>query len=242
MNTGPATSEDEKELPAELKGFNWAAFLWGGIWAVPYRVWIGLLAFVPLFGLIMNLVLGFRGSEWAFRKGSIPNVAGFKSTQRIWVIIWAAASIFMIPAAIGMMSALTVFGVRKYVTQSKRAEAKLALAQMTKGIAACAARGQLPESSAWIPAELSAVAGTKYQAAPGEWPSQAAFACAGFAMTTPQYYRYRWVRATATSGHFEAEADLNGDGVVDNALQQGVHCSADGCEVELLRGDSSSPP
>ena len=242
MNSGLDTNDAETRVPAELQGFSWAAFLWGGVWAIAYRVWVGLFAFVPFFGLIMHVVLGLRGAEWAYRKGTVTDVARFKSSQRNWVIAWAAVAVLMVPVGIGMASALAIFGVKKYVTNAKRAEATTALAQMTKGMAACGNRGDIPDTSAWIPADLSSVRGMKYMPGPREWPSQAAFACAGFAFTTPQYFRYRWVQVTSASGQFEAEADLNGDGVVDMALQQGVHCTAGNCEVEPLVGDLPAAP
>jgi hypothetical protein len=41
--------------------------LWGGVWAIAYRVWIELFAFVPIFVLLINVVLAMRGAEWAYR-------------------------------------------------------------------------------------------------------------------------------------------------------------------------------
>jgi len=230
---------EERALPRELQGFSWAAFLWGGVWAVAYRVWIGLLAFVPILGLGMHVVLGMKGAEWAYRKGSIPDLARYKSAQRTWVIVWAALSLLAIPGGIGFASAVAIFGVKKYVTASKRAEARKGLAAMAAGMASCGAQGELPQTSEWVPTDLSSVSGKKYQAAPGDWSSQAAFACSGFVFDGPQYFRYRWHRATSASGQFEAEADLDGDGIVDNALQQGVHCSDGRCQIEALLGDSA---
>src|SRR4051812_45438885 len=136
-------NNEQQAVPTELQGFSWAAFLWGGVWAVAYRVWIGLFAFVPVLGLIMNVVLGMRGAEWAYRKGSIPDLARYKNAQRTWVIVWAALSVLAIPAGIGLVSAVAIFGVKKYVTNAKRAEATSSLATMAKGMAGCGARGEL---------------------------------------------------------------------------------------------------
>ena len=61
-----------------------------------------------------------------------------------------------------------------------------------------------------------------------------ALACAGFAFSTPQYFRYRWLQATTASGEFEAEADLDGDGISDGAMQLGLHCIAGSCVIEPL--------
>jgi len=218
-------------MPSELQGFAWAAFLWGGVWAIAYRVWIGLFAFVPIFGPIMNVVLGMRGAEWAYKKGAIPDVASYKRAQRNWVIAWAVLSLVAVPG-VGVLSALAIFGVKKYVTNSKEAEARNSLSLMARGMASCGARGALPETSQWVPADLSSVSGMRYQSTASDWSSQAAFSCSEFNLSAPQSFRFRWRQETIASGEFEAEADLNADGVVDLALHQGVHCAAGSCEVE----------
>ena len=128
-------NQNEKSVPAELVGFSWAAFLWGGIWALGHRVWIGLLAFVPVLGLIMNVVLGVKGREWAWRAGAVPDVERFNKSQRTWVIVWLVVMACSIPVWIGIGSAVAIFGVRKYVTNAKRAEAANALPVMARGMA-----------------------------------------------------------------------------------------------------------
>jgi len=227
-------NDDPNGVPTELQGFSWSAFLWGGIWALAHRIWIGALAFVPGFGLIMHVVLGLRGSSWAWQAGVVKDVAAFKKAQRTWVMVWLALSLLALPAVLGMGSAIAIFGVRQYISNAKHAEARSTLAQMAKGMAACGARGDLPETSAWIPNDPAMIASKKYQSSASEWASQAAFACAGFAFSGPQYYRYRWLQATAASGQFEAEADLDGDGTPDGAMQLGLHCVAGSCVIEPL--------
>ena len=150
--SGTDTDDREKALPEELRGFSWAAFLWGGIWVLVYRVWIGLFAFVPILGFIMRVVLAVRGVEWAYRKGSIPDVTRFESAQRNRVIAGIVMAVVVVPLVVGVFSALAIFGVKKYVINAKRAEAKAMLAQMTRGMTACSAHGDLPGTSAWIPA------------------------------------------------------------------------------------------
>jgi len=240
VNTGLGMN-DERAVPSELRGFGWAAFLWGPVWAVTYRVWVGLFTLVPGLGLIMNLMLGLRGAEWAYRKGAIPDIARFRRAQRNWVIGWLAGAVLIVPIA-GIVSATAIYGAKKYITNAKRIEAKNVLGELTKRMGACAARGEVPESSQWVPASAGSVRGMKYQSVASDWSSQAAFACTEFALNAPQYFRYRWVQATTASGQFEAEADLDGDGVVDNAMQQGVHCSAGVCEVEPILGDTPTAP
>lgn len=236
MNQNLGGIERERPLPAELEGFNLAAFFWGGIWAVANRVWIGLLAFVPLFGLAMNVVLGVRGTRWAWEKGAIPDIERYKKGQRNWLIAFGVLVVLGVPLT-GVFSALAIYGVKKYVTDAKRLEAPRVLVGMVNGMKQCAERGELPPSSNWVPATLGAVSGMKYQSASTDWSSQPAFACSGFAIPNPQYFRYRWVQATEASGQFEAEADLNGDGVVDQAFTLGMHCTpSEGCVTEPMLG------
>jgi hypothetical protein len=234
-------NDDRNGVPPELEGFSWSAFLWGGIWALAHRVWIGALAFVPGLGFIMHVVLGFNGARWAWQAGAITDVARFKKAQRTWVVVWLAVSLLAVPAIIGIGSAIAIFGVRKYLINAKQAEARNVLVQMAKGMASCGARGDLPETSDWVPSDIAMIKGKKYQSDPLDWSGKPAFACGGFAFSGPQYFRYRWLQATTASGQFEAEADLDGDGLPDNAMQLGLHCVAGACVIEPLLGPPPSP-
>ncbi len=55
-------------IPKEVRGWNWGAFLLNWIWGMGNGVWISLLALIPFVGIIMAIVLGVKGSEWAWRK------------------------------------------------------------------------------------------------------------------------------------------------------------------------------
>jgi hypothetical protein len=232
-------NQDRDGMPRELEGFSWAAFLWGGIWALAHRVWIGLLAFVPGLGFIMNIVLGIKGRQWAWRAGAVPSVDRFNKSQRNWVIVWAALFVL---SSFGIFPALAIYGVRKYLMNAKRAEALNTLQVMAKGMTACAAQGDLPDTSNWVPASLSSVSGRKYMSSPSEWQAEPAFACFKFSFADAQYYRYRWRQATIASGEFEAEADLDGDGIAESTLQLGPHCTNGSCVIEPMLGDVPDPP
>ena len=75
-------------VPDEIKGWNWGAFLMNWIWAIGNRVWIGLLALV--LGIIMSVILGIKGSEWAWQNRRWESVEQFKQVQRIWAY-WGLA-------------------------------------------------------------------------------------------------------------------------------------------------------
>jgi hypothetical protein len=72
-------------VPAEIGGWNWGAFLLGWIWSIGNSVWIGLLALIPYLGFIMNIILGVKGSEWAWRYKRWNSVEHFKRTQSTWM-------------------------------------------------------------------------------------------------------------------------------------------------------------
>ena len=71
-------------VPDEVKGWNWGAFFMNWIWSIGNQVWIGLLALV--FGIIMSIILGIKGSEWAWQNRKWESVDQFKQVQRIWAI------------------------------------------------------------------------------------------------------------------------------------------------------------
>ncbi|QQG50381.1 MAG: ribonuclease G [Candidatus Berkelbacteria bacterium] len=82
------------DVPEEIKGWNWGAFFLNWIWSIFNKVWIGLLAlvlpFIPVVGgigvLVMAIVLGLKGSEWAWKSRKFESVEQFKKVQKAWAI------------------------------------------------------------------------------------------------------------------------------------------------------------
>ncbi len=86
-----------KDMPSELKEFNWGAFLLTFIWGIKHKAWITLLG-IPLIwfqlplGLnwilytILQLYAGFNGNMWAYQVDwwSTPN--DFRKIQARWAI------------------------------------------------------------------------------------------------------------------------------------------------------------
>lgn len=77
----------EAIVPDEIRGWNWGAFCLGWIWAIGNQVWIGLLGLIPYLGIIMNIILGVKGSEWAWQNKRWKSVEHFKSVQAIWAYV-----------------------------------------------------------------------------------------------------------------------------------------------------------
>ena len=143
--------------------------------------------------------------------------------------------LMIVVAIIGVLAALAIYGVRKYLTNAKTAEARTALGRIAKdaqtawerenmsaatieiGETADAARGLCPDA-AKVPAADADVENKKYQSAPSDWTNDAGWACLKFTMDSPQYFQYSF----DSNGVTGAEGDnfvalANGDG---NSLGQ----------------------
>jgi Cytochrome oxidase complex assembly protein 1 len=87
-----------KTIPAEIRRWNWGAFLLNWIWGIGNQTYIALLALIPGFGFIWMLVLGAKGNAWAWRNGRWDSIAHFKRVQRKWAIwgaiIWLVVLVF----------------------------------------------------------------------------------------------------------------------------------------------------
>jgi type IV pilus assembly protein PilA len=118
---------------------------------------------------------------------------------------------------VGVLATLGIYGVRKYVANSKTAEARNSLGAMGKDAAAAferysmqaiilskttkavSTRALCASASATVPSSITSVKGKKYQAsqAPGaDWmldeSKNRGFACLKYQMNTPQYYLYNY--------------------------------------------------
>lgn len=83
---------DPAEIPPELDRWNWGAFFLNWIWGIGNSTWIALIALIPFVNLVMMIVLGFRGSRWAWRNRTWRSPDQFRRTQRAWgiagLIVW----------------------------------------------------------------------------------------------------------------------------------------------------------
>ncbi len=108
-------------VPAEIKGWNWGGFLMTWIWGIGNNVWISLIAllgFIPWIGwiieLIMRIILGIHGNEWAWQRKKWESIEHFKKTQRNWmwwgVSLLIAYIIFAIALGVLMVSLYKIWG------------------------------------------------------------------------------------------------------------------------------------
>jgi type IV pilus assembly protein PilA len=147
--------------------------------------------------------------------------------------------LMIVVAIVGILAALAIYGVRKYMASAKSAEAKNSLGQMSKdassaynrehmavailatGASAAGSNAICKAAAATVPTTATGVKGAKYQSAPTEWDTtdkDTGWQCLKFSMAEPQYYRYSYTTATWTGADgdtFEAKAfgDLDGDAV-----------------------------
>ncbi len=91
-------------VPEEIKGWNWGAFLLGWVWSIGNSVWIGLLTLI--FGWIMAIILGVKGSEWAWQNRKWESVEQFKTVQKTWAK-WGVI-VLIISVVIGCIWAFAV--------------------------------------------------------------------------------------------------------------------------------------
>jgi type IV pilus assembly protein PilA len=137
---------------------------------------------------------------------------------------------------VGVLAVLAIYGVRKYISNSKTAEARNTLGVIAKGAAeAYTKEGVTGSGTVNVGVDLSGgsayatqvgrtlcpastkVPATpppakKYQSALTEWTGNAGWKCLKFQMEEPQYFSYQYTVPTTTNYVVVANGDLNGDG------------------------------
>lgn len=165
--------------------------------------------------------------------------------------------LMIVVAIIGVLAALAIYGVRRYVYTSKTAEARGGVGRMAKDASnvfygenmtgnaltfggTARATGAMCGDASLVPASSGAVAGQKWQSSPTDW-NAGGWDCLGFSFTDPQYYRYAFDSSvdtyTSQSASNDtmtalAHGDLDGDGTFSTFQMTGL-VQADGEAVVL---------
>jgi len=160
--------------------------------------------------------------------------------------------LMIVVAIIGILAALAIVGVKKYMTSAKSAEARNSLGTMS-GLASQVwsgekMKGAILDDSATVgsthtlcatapktvPESKDSIKGLKYQSSTDATKDFHAgdtltgWKCLGFALDAPQYYMYGYTATVdplvADNNTFKtiAQGDLNGDGTLSNFERQGV--------------------
>jgi type IV pilus assembly protein PilA len=144
--------------------------------------------------------------------------------------------LMIVVAIIGVLAALAIYGVRKYLLNAKTAEAKEGIGRIAKDSSSAYDREGMPgsvlalgstagvthrlcPSTTQVPTNMNMIQAQKYQSAPSEWTGSAALGwnCLKFSMKDPQYFQYQYTASATTGGVNDtftaiAHGDLNGDG------------------------------
>ncbi|CAN5132266.1 cytochrome c oxidase assembly factor Coa1 family protein [soil metagenome] len=108
--------------PPEVRRWSWGAFLLTWIWGIGNNTFIALLMFVPLLNLFIWIVLGAKGSEWAWRNKRWDSVEHFLKVQRSWARWGMAIWLLVIAACIALfMTIVMTFKSSEAFTRSMAA-------------------------------------------------------------------------------------------------------------------------
>ena len=139
--------------------------------------------------------------------------------------------LMIVVAIIGVLAALAIYGVRKYIANAKSAEARGAVGRIAKdasnaynkenlgtsvltlGSSTTVSNVLCASAANSVPAAIAGVQSRKYQSSPAEWggTQTAGWSCLHFSMQDPQYYMYNYQASTSNFSAI-ANGDLNGDG------------------------------
>ena len=149
--------------------------------------------------------------------------------------------LMIVVAIIGVLAALAIYGVRRYLASAKTSEAKNSVGAISRGAAAAFEREtsdstilaedasssvsshSLCLGTSLVPAGIGDVEGTKYQAlsTAGNGYQTPEWNCIKFGMSQPQYYQYQYQRADTNNMLAVAYGDLDGDGVTSTFARGG---------------------
>jgi len=151
-------------------------------------------------------------------------------------VILLVIGLALIPV-LGVMAALSIYGVRRYLQSAKTSEVKNNVGEIARAAVAAyerestelpAQRGMAAHKlcdSASTPVPRVVPMGKKYQPSPADWEidkaTNAGFACLRFSSLSPQYYQYDY-KATPTGFVVTATGDLDGDGVTSTFTLRGT--------------------
>lgn len=152
--------------------------------------------------------------------------------------------LMIVVAIIGVLAALAIYGVRKYLLNAKTAEARSAIGRISKDASSAydrermtagamnmreerEATNQLCVSAGnTVPDAKAKIQGKKYQSDPEDWDDAAGWACLRYTMQDPQYFMYNYSAdgTGAVDDGFVAIAngDLDGDGILSEYKLEGL--------------------
>ena len=138
------------------------------------------------------------------------------------LVLWGGSLSLLV--LFGIVLAFRTLGFTRFVNNARLHEGKSNAIYLSRAVVACADKtGKLPPSSRKVPGELADVGAKTYASTEADW-SDEAFSCDGFRVREPQRFQYQWERTDDHDGVARAQADFNGDGVVEATFEQEVRC------------------
>jgi len=145
--------------------------------------------------------------------------------------------LMIVVAIVGILAALAIYGVRRYILNSKTAEARNSLGQMSKDASTAYSREGMEatvidltkstqvvnklcaSSTNAVPTDPVNIKAKKYQSSPVEWKTgtkDIGWYCVKFSMQDPQYYQYNYTASGTAGTEGEtfatiAQGDLDGN-------------------------------
>ena len=105
----------DSDVPSEIQTWNWGAFFLNALWGLFNRTYIALLCVIPVVGILMAFVLGFKGNEWAWQNKRWKSIEQFQRVQKRWaiwgIILFLVGSILSIFAVKILLPILKIFQV-----------------------------------------------------------------------------------------------------------------------------------
>jgi heme/copper-type cytochrome/quinol oxidase subunit 2 len=103
----------DSEVPSEIQTWNWGAFFLNALWGLFNRTYIALLSIIPVVGILMAFVLGFKGNEWAWQNKRWKSIEQFQRVQKLWaiwgIILFLVGTIMSIFAVNILLPILKIF-------------------------------------------------------------------------------------------------------------------------------------